>query len=56
MPLYKEVRKVNDSDEDFILKIKKLVEKYDWVIIILLGIVLVISLIAVIQEKRKKRE
>jgi hypothetical protein len=56
MPLFKEVRKMNDSDEDFILKIKKLVEKYGWVIIVLLAIALVISLIVVIREKSKKRE
>jgi hypothetical protein len=56
MPLSKEVRKMNDSDENFILKIKKLVEKYGWIIIVILAIALVISLIAVIQEKSKKKE
>jgi hypothetical protein len=45
---------VNDSDENFILKIKKLVEKYGWIIIVILAIALVISLIAVIREKSKK--
>jgi len=36
------------------LKIKKLVEKYGWIIIVILAIALVISLIAVIREKSKK--
>jgi len=45
---------VNDSDGNFMLKIKKLVEKYGWIIIVILAIALVISLIAVIREKSKK--
>jgi len=36
------------------LKIKKLVEKYGWIIIVILAIALVISLIVVIREKSKK--
>jgi len=45
---------VNDSDVNFMLKIKKLVEKYGWIIIVILAIALVISLIVVIREKSKK--
>jgi len=56
MPLSKEVRKINDSDENFILKIKKLVEKYGWIITVILAIALMISLIAVIREKSNKKE
>jgi hypothetical protein len=40
---------VNDSDENFVLKIKKLIEKYGWIIIVILAIALVISFIAVIR-------
>lgn len=47
---------MNDSYENFVLKIKKLVEKYGWIIIVILAIALVISFIAVIREKSKKRE
>jgi hypothetical protein len=45
---------MNESIEDLISKIRKLVEKYGWVIIVLLAIAIVISLIAVIREKSKK--
>jgi type II secretory pathway component PulF len=45
---------VNDSDENFVLKIKKLIEKYGWIIIVILAIALVISFIAVIREKARK--
>lgn len=45
---------MNDSDVNFMLKIKKLVEKYGWIIIVILAIALVISLIVVIREKSKK--
>jgi hypothetical protein len=47
---------MNESGEDFISKTKKLVEKYGWVIIVILAIALVISLIAVIREKSRREK
>jgi len=47
---------MNESIEDLISKIRKLVEKYGWVIIVLLAIAIVISLIAVIRKKARRRE
>lgn len=42
--------------EDFNAKLKKLVEKYGWIVIIALLIALAISVIALIRERNKKGE
>jgi competence protein ComGC len=47
---------MNNSNENLITKIKKLIEKHGWTIILLLIVLFIISIILFIQEKSREKE